>query len=73
MNSPRRRTALDGVYEQDNVCFFQEVQEAEGAARQQQEFASAVAARLEAADDLEPHIVVGGKGTATADHQHAIG
>ena len=71
MDSPRWRTALHGVHKQDNFRFFKGIKQIQAAARQFQEFRSAITTSLEAADDFEPHIVIRGKGATTADYQQA--
>jgi len=73
MDSPRRRAALNGVDKQDNLCFFKAMKQIEAAVRQLQKFASTVTSRLEAADNFEPRIIVGGKRTAATDHQQSTG
>jgi len=72
VDSPRRRAALNGIGKQDNLCFFKGIKQVEAATHQLQKFASAVTSRLEAVDDFEPHIVVGGKSAAATDHQQTI-
>jgi hypothetical protein len=73
MDSPRWRTALNGVHNQDNFSFIKGIKQAKGAARELEEFASAVSTRPEAVDDFEPYIVVSGKEAAAAHHQQSIG